>query len=510
MPKTHWPDFEEHIFINYAWPDNESLLDDFKPFVDQLHEVLKKRLRMLLGEEPKIWRDILLGGADQLTEAIFIKLSKTAFLMCILSPSYISSGWCKKELNGFYQSASRNIGIKINNRSRIFKVVKTPIGTDPAADPLEGTDLPEELRTVLRESLGYHFYERDKQTGKVREFWGEFGREYERKYLVKVDDLAQDIVRFIQDEELQNSGNKCIYLAETTPELAEERNDIRRNLLQHGYNVFPDENLPFESEAFDKKVSEYLEHCALSIHLVGSDFTTMQPEEEQLRIDFDAQHHLCAARVRRQHELAMIRGENDDRYSRLVWMPTGLTPRETENQDFVAYLQNDPVVQENAEILSAAKLEDLKTIIQKRLNITWEEDSVKAKSKRIYLICDKPDKDAVRPLKDFLQENQCEVSLPFSDGDQVSRSHRENLRWCDAILIFYGTYNTMAYKLTDLRKVNVLRDNKPLLATAIYVGGLETEEKKKFSTDEVLLMKRFGDFSPDSIKPFLDQLEKGN
>lgn len=491
------PDFDDDIFINYCHADNETLLKNFKGFVDNVHERLELRLKQLIGAQPKIWRDVRLEGTHQLTETIVVRLSKTVFLVCVLSPCYVNSEWCKKELNKFYENASKNMGIKINNRSRIFKIVKTPVGMDPRVDPLAGTDVCQELRTILQESLGYEFFEFDKMTGRLREYSAENGAEYELKHATKVEDLAQDIVRFINDQEFRKSSNaKCVYLAETTPELKDERDEIRRNLLQHGYNVFPEENLPYEE--LDSKVSEYLKRCQLSIHLIGSDFPNANSELE-------LHHQLSAYKVRKQHELAMSRAENDPEFMRVIWIPPDVTQREKVNQDFVAYLENDPAVHENGDVVNFRKLEDVKSLLQKRLKIS--ESPAKVDGKRVYLMCDKPDTDAVIPLKEFLEERNHEVLLPFSHGDQIVRPHSENMRLCDAVLVFYGKSNTIEYKVKELKKLSVVRQTRPLVAKGIFIVGPETDDKKGFTTDEALTMPCFGDFSPAALKPFLDQLE---
>src|SRR6185295_8897322 len=367
------PAFEEDIFINYDHDDNQALMTNFTGWVDTMHEGLARRLTQLVGEKPKIWRDILMDGNQPLTETIVIRLAKTAFLVSILSPSYIKSRWCRDELLEFYRRAAKNGGIKMNNRSRIFKVVKTPIGEDPASDPLEGCDLPQELRMLLRESLGYEFYEVDRLSGKLREFWPELGPEYLKKFLERLEDLAQDINEFIKSQQLsQKDVAKHVYLAETTPELSDDRNEIKRTLQQHHYHVLPDENLPFETEMFEEKVGGYLKDCALSIHLIGADHTTINVDDDRLRQRLNLQHQLAAERVRKQHELAMIRAENDANYSRLIWMPSGLNGKDSGYQEFIDYLRNDPGVYENAEVLCGANLEDLKTTIQRKLKLNQE------------------------------------------------------------------------------------------------------------------------------------------
>ena len=504
-PRALSPGFDEDIFISYNHDDNMPPIPDLKGFVDRVDEYLNVRLTHLIGEQPKIWKDHLLRGNEMLDDTLVIRLSNTAFLVCILSPGYLKSDYCPWELDKFYM-AVRNRGLRINNKSRIFKVIKTPIGPKLDVDPFENSHLPDELRHVFRESLGYQFFEFDK-SGKLWEFWPEYGPEYLRKYLEKLEDLAQDISAYIKDDK---DTRKYVYLAETTPELANDRNEIKRALQQHGYRVMPDESLPFETEIFEQKVNDYLKLCTLSIHLIGADFSTIETEDKTQRYEFDLKHRFLAARVRKQHQLAMRRGENDPDYSRMVWMPAGLSPQEQLNQDFLVYLQNDPAVQENAEVLSGARLEDLKTIIQKKLKITWEASSPELKGKRVYLYCDMKDRAAAAPVKKFLQDQKYEVLLPFNDAAQVSKPHTENVRLCDAILILYGSFNTLEFKLPELKKINVNRGKHPLLAHGVYVVGPETDHKRTFATEETLVMKCFGDFSPDSLKPFLDQLEKNS
>jgi hypothetical protein len=115
--------------------------------------------------------------------------------------------------------------------------------------------------------------------------------------------------------------------------------------------------------------------------------------------------------------------------------------------------------------------------------------------------------EATAPLQASLRNQSHEVLLPFKEGGQVVSGHKENLRSCDAVLIFYGSANTMEWKLRDLKKIDVFRDNKPLLAKGIYIAGPETEQKKAFDTSEALVMKNFGEFSLDSLMPFLQQVD---
>ncbi len=281
-------------FISYSHLDED--------WVDALHVRLVDRLAELLGEQPKIWRDSRLRGDDEFGNVLVVELSNTAFFVSVLSPGYVKSAWCLKELNEFCRSAEKSGGVKINNKSRVFKVVKSPID-----DLIEGKDCApglQTLRQLLHELLGYEFYERDKLSGKVREYRPELGQDSLLKFLSTLEDLIVDIRDFIQCQQTIKPETECarnIYLAETTPDLLEERNEIKRTLQLHNYRVVPDESLPFDEVAFGNKVEGYLKDSPLSIHLIGADYATL-PADDPLGAKLSLQHQIGAERVRRQHE----------------------------------------------------------------------------------------------------------------------------------------------------------------------------------------------------------------
>ena len=59
----------------------------------------------------------------------------------------------RRELDEFWKAAEQQGGIRVRDRSRVFKVLKTPV-------PLENT--PNELRALL----GYEFFRIDQETGR--------------------------------------------------------------------------------------------------------------------------------------------------------------------------------------------------------------------------------------------------------------------------------------------------------------------------------------------------------
>ena len=68
-------------------------------------------------------RDLVLATLDQLMHA--------AVLVSILSPRYLKSEWCNKELSTFYDHAQECNDLYVDNKSRIFKVLKTSTAQEP-------------------------------------------------------------------------------------------------------------------------------------------------------------------------------------------------------------------------------------------------------------------------------------------------------------------------------------------------------------------------------------------
>ena len=138
--------FTVDVFISYAHIDDETFIPGEKGWITTFHNALEKRLAQQLGERVQIWRDIeRLEGNDMFAEKIVSQFSKTAIMISVITPRYIKSEWCIKEVNEFVRVAESNIGVRVNDKLRIFKVIKTPVEINLHPKELQGT-------------LGYNFY----------------------------------------------------------------------------------------------------------------------------------------------------------------------------------------------------------------------------------------------------------------------------------------------------------------------------------------------------------------
>jgi hypothetical protein len=482
--------FENDLLISYAHVDNRALSEGQPGWVAHFHEILGLRVAQISGGTPKIWRDLKLQGNDYFADTIVEQLPRTAALVAVLSPQYVNSQWCTREVQEFCRASEKSGGLRIGDKSRIFKVVKTPVPLDRH---------PSELQPLL----GYDFFVVD-SNGRPRELSKAYGQDREQQFLTRLDDLAYDISKLL---ELMKNGNAparatkaTIYLAQTSHDLNEEREEIQRDLVRNDFAILPDRQLPLVADDLATFVQGELSRCALSVHLVGQSYGVV-PDGESRSV------------VAVQHEIAAATAG----LSRLIWMPEGLQSTDERQQAFIEHLRTDPAVHLSAELLETP-LDDLKRILYKKLAPPEpKKGSPPSGSEgliRVYLVCVKSDLDAAEPLHNFLLDGGLQV-LPTSfdeDEAQARLDHEESLRFCDAVLLYYGKAGEpwLWRKLRERQKSLGQGREKPLLACGIYIAPPSTPQKEKFRTLEEALVLREPTvgFSPGALGPFLAEIAR--
>jgi hypothetical protein len=87
--------------------------------------------------------------------------------------------------------------------------------------------------------------------------------------------------------------------------------------------------------------------------------------------------------------------------------------------------------------------------------------------------------------------------------------HIDNLKSCDACLIFYGQASPKWFnqKLADLRKYLRGRQ-KPVLAKAVYDSPADGGGDRDVETNEAMVLRGGKVFSPEPLAPFLERLRQ--
>jgi hypothetical protein len=490
--------FEGDAFISYAHLDNVELIEGGKGWVTNLHRALEVRVAQLLGKPSHIWRDPKLDGNDIFEDALVKRLQEVAALISVVSPRYVKSEWTRRELAEFWKAAEQQGGVRFRDKARIFKVLKTPV-------PIEAT--PPELQSLL----GYEFFSVDPDTGRIHELDEIFGSEAQREFWIRLDDLAHDICCML--EVLEGAGSaigavdsiaaSTIFLAETTSDLREQRETIKREVQQHGYTVLPARTLPMVESELKAVLRSDLARCRMSIHLVGKSYSFVPEASSRSLLEI-------------QNDLAIERGDEGE-FSRLLWIPPGLQVKDERQRGVIERIRMDPRIQKGADLLETP-MEDFKTVIQerlKRITVPTAAPNKQAGSFRnlvqLYLIYDQRDTEVASPWADFLFEKEFEVIRPVFEGDEaeVREYHEENLRSCDAALILYGTASEcwLRRKLRELQKSAGYGRTKPMPVVAISLIPPAAPEKERFRTHEAMVIPQFAGFSPDALQPFISLLK---
>jgi hypothetical protein len=487
---------ENDLFISYAHIDDESMFPKEKGWIEVFHRALEVRLAQLLGERPNVWRDPELRGNEYFEAVLKNKLLTTALLLSVVTPRYLQSAWCLREVEEFCHGAEKSGGLRFQDKARLLKVVKTEV-------PLK--DLPEPLQPLL----GYEFYTLDQAKRQPRYFRlpPTEGDEFYQACLDKLEDLAYDIKMTLEAlRSIAAQGGtaqavdptRAIYVAETISELRPHCDQLRRELRQHGFMVFPCEASPENGPRYREFVATQLRQATLSVHLLGNLYgATLEGVD----------HSAVEIQIEQAGLIAQSGG-----LRRVLWLPDDLAPTEERQQRFVDALQHEAADQPNTELLKTS-IENLKTYLLRKL-AEASQPQVRGKPAEapllIYLIHDRADSQAVDPIRQHLMSVGHEVKPSYFEGDEkeLREYHQENLVQCDATLIYYGTTNELwvQRKLSDLRKAFGLGRQRPFLAKAVLVGAPSTSEKERFLTRDALVIKMPQAFSADTLTPFLDPL----
>ena len=436
---------------------------------------------MRLGREAKIWRDEKLQGNDIFSNEIVDQFKQSAVLVSIVTSRYLNSEWCTREAREFCDCAQQTGGLAVGNKSRVFKVIKTPV------------DSQDQLPAPMKELLGYEFFTR--KDGAPLEFNSAYGQEYAQLYNQNVAKLAWEVAELLKaldagaasdrgknaDSGPQAASKPSVYLAECSYDRKQARELLEGELKRLGYPVLPDKQLPADETEYVAAVKGMLARCALSIHLVGENYGAVPdgPTAKSVGIH--------------QNELAVARCKSGG-LKRLIWLPQGTRSEQPAQQAFIQALHQDAQAQFGADLI-AGDIEEFRAAIHATLKKIEqpepkqrERDDVEASTpaeesgKLIYLICDEKDRKASVPLRKLCKQLGFDVALPAFEGDasQVRKTNQQLLASCDAVFLYYGAGDE-AWKraiYNELKKMGGYRGDKPPPVRCIYLAEPKTSDKE--------------------------------
>jgi hypothetical protein len=493
-------EFQRNVFISYAHIDNVPLSEQQMGWITRFHNTLSAMLSMRLGHKAEIWRDSKLQGNDIFADEIIQQFPRTELLISVLTPRYVESEWCTREVKEFCKSAESTGGLVVDNKARVLKIIKLPVENENPLPP------------VMREALGYPFYEFDEQQVPL-ELDPAYGEEFTRKYNRKLAALAYDIAQLVkkietpaapaakpQEAPAPNASKPAIYLAECSFDRRDAREALESELRLHGYRVFPDIQLPKMEEEYLAAVRDFLGRCDLSIHLVGAKYGLVPdgPSEKSVTV---LQNELAIE----HHKQAGLR--------RIISLPEGIKSESASQQAFIDRLLKDAELQVGADLVTG-DVEELKGAVLaalKKLEKPELPPPERQGSRLVYVICDERDRQATIPVRKFLKGRGYDVQIPLFEGDAatVRQNSQELLAECDAVILFYGAGDE-AWKRSigsELKKATAYRAAKPLV-NYIYLAEPATASKQDIiELEEPNLINGLQGFSEAEMRKFLDAMD---
>jgi hypothetical protein len=481
--------FEHDVFLSYAHVD-----DDVDPsgrrWVSQFAEDLKNRLQMVAGRSIAIWRDDRLGAADRFDSEIQKQLAASAVLLPILSPAYFVSDFCRREREEFIRAAG-DAGLHLGNKARIVKVAKTRV---------DRNHYPPDLLHYLE-----HRFYIEEANGSHKEFHLHGRPEVRDRYATLVDDVAQEVSTVLSrletltdNRKLEEGPKRAVYLAFVTGDIEPARQELRRLLEQRGHEVLPTQSFSLDATRIRDEIRSSLARAAVAIFPLGRRYGWSPEQGDGKSV------------VQLQLEEAAVSATE---IPRIVWILPHLRDIEPAQHAMLETARRQyPAL--GFEIVEAP-LQALETHLQTRIarektpSVAHGDDE----PPRVYLMCDRCDRDQARNLRQYLIKSGIQVDLLPDKGEptQIGQLHREWLLSDDAFLVYYGASDEVwvARQEMELRKARGFGRLRAALSRIVLVPP-ESADKE----DRRLAVKQVLDGLPprelaEAVSDFLMELHAG-
>ncbi len=436
------PDFEYDIFVSYRHNDNkyDGWVTEFVEKLSQeLDATLKDKLSIFFDKDPKEG----LHDSHQVDQSITSKIKSLIFIP-IISQTYCdtkSFAW-QQEFKSFKSesetdSLGRNVRLTNGNfASRILPVKIHDIDVDDVKL------LESELSGVLR-SIDFIYREAGVNRS-LRAVDDERSTPSGILYRNQINKLANAIKEIIQGIRLAARGEipptvrhdltarqiipntfttslpssikvqvidrqkPNVYLAWTSNDLKERREEMALILQKAGFNVLPAIDCPADDETFKARVAEELSRCQCTLHMLSGEFgRRFESNEEESFPQY-------------QFEQAKQRLASDADFSAFVWqVPDASQTVKPAQQNFVKYIRNN--ITKNMMFSNSPGpmhlVDDIRVVMMKQDSTVYD-----SKDTDIFFIFNQQDEVDAKLITDMISnEYPIEIMNILPDGEDAYR-----------------------------------------------------------------------------------------
>jgi hypothetical protein len=244
---------EFDVFVSYAHVDDNPIYPAQRGWVSVLVDNLGRYLAKKLGRAEAFsnWYDkSQLKGHHAIQNHIPDQAKRSALFLAVLSPGYVASEFCLRELQAFAETHGGELA------ERIYVV---------ELEPLEDRVVPDLFRDIRK----YRFYKLDDMQV-PRTFAMPEPRTDEREYYQKIEDVARDIAsKLAAERTVVKKSGPAVFLADVTDDLEPKRDEIRRYLDQANVGILPMSSYRLMREEFERSAAADLGNSAVFVQLLG-------------------------------------------------------------------------------------------------------------------------------------------------------------------------------------------------------------------------------------------------
>ncbi len=378
--------------------------------------------------------------------------------------------------------------------------------------PIIASNLPREMfPDLVKGHQGYDFSSVRLREKMIQEKQGSYGHSKSVRTLwLKILDLANDIqsklARFEKYAQPSVEKSKTIYLAETTPDLVDIRDEIKRDLKRHGYKIVPNHLIPRDPTKAPKVISQYLAESVTSIHLIGEDYGEVFTDNKSVT---DLQNKLAEEQSAKVNSAKV-----KDKFYRIIWINPEAQVVGERQKRFTDNIKRDIESKQESELLQSP-IEELKAFIRSSIGKRTRDEVLPVKKnhlksgkrKSIYLIYDRKDYDTSETMRQFLTDHGFEVLVPVFDGDffELEDLHKNNLIFCDACMVIANNANKnwLTTKLKDIDKIHGFGRIRPIKAKAVYLAPEYQQDINLQINNGTIIINHEGHITDKVMEPFL-------
>ncbi len=267
------------IFVSYAHADDEPANN--RPDEFGWVTTLVQKLKAIPGHYPKtLFMDRRLKPGDAFSDDLLTTVENSTFLLLLLSPSYIKSAWCGKELDHFIRTHANDP----DKPDDVFVVELTPFE--------DLIDVPGNIQNIRRRLIHAHFWDQSADgassytlgypspEGSDLKYWRKvqaLSKAIDSRLLVLRRDKSSTSVLVpmadtsiaIQERNLKSVLGPVL-LARTTRDLVQLRSAVKATLESEGVVVLPEgDYVNLTPEEFEKQFAEDLKKSQLFVQLLS-------------------------------------------------------------------------------------------------------------------------------------------------------------------------------------------------------------------------------------------------